>query len=94
MHNASALAGMAFSNVPWTEPQYYHLLFRLRHSTWPINAILMHVIRFNATKPKKFATWPKYETHIADKRYAEIARVLTAGKNDGRRRKQPDQGNH
>jgi acetaldehyde dehydrogenase / alcohol dehydrogenase len=35
-----------------------------------------HVIRYNATKPKKFVAFPKYSHFIADKRYAEIARVL------------------
>ena len=79
MHNASALAGMAFSNAfLGLNHSIAHKLgsaFDIPHGR--INAILMpHVIRFNATKPKKFATWPKYETYIADKRYAEIARVL------------------
>jgi acetaldehyde dehydrogenase/alcohol dehydrogenase len=41
------------------------------------NAILMpYVIRYNATKPTKFASFPKYDHFIADQRYAEIARVL------------------
>jgi acetaldehyde dehydrogenase/alcohol dehydrogenase len=35
-----------------------------------------HVIRYNATKPTKFAAFPKYENFIADQRYAEIARTL------------------
>ena len=41
------------------------------------NAILLpYVIRYNAQKPNKFATWPKYEHFIADQRYAEIAEML------------------
>ena len=41
------------------------------------NAILLpHVIRFNAGKPNKFMTYPKYEHFIADERYAEIAKIL------------------
>lgn len=41
------------------------------------NAILMpHVIRYNAQRPTKFASFPKYEAFIADQRYAEIARML------------------
>jgi acetaldehyde dehydrogenase / alcohol dehydrogenase len=41
------------------------------------NAVLMpHVIRYNATKPKKFTAFPKYNHFKADKRYAEIARIL------------------
>ena len=35
-----------------------------------------HVIRYNATKPRKHALFPKYEHFIADERYAEIARML------------------
>ena len=41
------------------------------------NAILLpHVIRYNAAKPNKFMTYPKYEHFIADQRYAEIAKLL------------------
>ena len=37
---------------------------------------LPHVIRYNAAKPNKFMTYPKYEHFIADERYAEIAKML------------------
>lgn len=41
------------------------------------NAIMLpHVIRYNAAKPNKFMTFPKFEHFIADKRYAEIAKML------------------
>ncbi|TYU82799.1 iron-containing alcohol dehydrogenase, partial [Listeria monocytogenes] len=41
------------------------------------NAILMpHVIRYNATKPRKHALFPRYESYRADQDYAQIARVL------------------
>src|SRR5690606_27766755 len=41
------------------------------------NAILMpHVIRYNAQRPTKFASFPKYDHFKADERYAEIARML------------------
>ena len=35
-----------------------------------------HVIRYNAKKPTKFASFPKYDHFVADKRYAEIARII------------------
>ena len=39
------------------------------------NAILLpYVIKYNATKPTKFATFPKYEHFIADVKYAKAAR--------------------
>ena len=40
------------------------------------NAILPHVIEYNATMPSKFAAFPKYKSFVADKKYAEIAKAL------------------
>ncbi|CAH0118554.1 MULTISPECIES: bifunctional acetaldehyde-CoA/alcohol dehydrogenase [unclassified Paenibacillus] len=79
MHNASTLAGMAFANA------FLGINHSLAHK-WGgeyhtahgrTNAILMpHVIRYNAKKPTKFQSFPKYDHFIADQRYAEIARIL------------------
>lgn len=79
MHNASTIAGMAFTNaflgINHSIAHKLGAAFGIPHGR--VNAILMpHVIRYNAEKPKKFATFPKYEHFIADKRYAEIARFL------------------
>lgn len=79
VHNASAIAGMAFTNAfLGINHSLAHKLgaeFHVPHGR--ANAILMpHVIRYNATKPTKFAAFPKYEHFIADERYAEIARSL------------------
>ena len=79
MHNASTIAGMAFANAfLGINHSLAHKLgaeFHIAHGR--ANTILMpHVIRYNATKPKKFAAFPKYEHFIADQRYAEIAKVL------------------
>lgn len=79
MHNASAIAGMAFSNAfLGINHSLAHKLgaeYHVPHGR--ANTILMpHVIRYNATKPTKLATFPKYEHFIADERYAEIARIL------------------
>ena len=79
MHNASTIAGMAFANAfLGINHSLAHKLgaeFHIAHGR--SNTILMpHVIRYNAAKPKKFASFPKYEHFIADQRYAEIARTL------------------
>ena len=79
MHNASCMAGMAFTNAfLGINHSMAHKLggeFHIPHGR--ANAILLpYVIEYNAKKPTKFATWPKYETFVADKRFAEIARML------------------
>lgn len=79
MHNASTIAGMAFANAfLGINHSLAHKLgaeFHIPHGR--ANTILMpHVIRYNATKPKKFTAFPKYEYFVADQRYAEIARML------------------
>jgi len=79
MHNASCIAGMAFTNAfLGLNHSMAHKLggeFHIPHGR--ANAILLpHVIEYNAQKPTKFVSFPKYETYIADKKYAEIARAL------------------
>ena len=47
--------------------------FHLPHGR--INAILLpYVVRYNASRPTKFVSWPKYEYFIADQKYANIAK--------------------
>lgn len=79
MHNASCIAGMAFTNAfLGLNHSMAHKLggdFHIPHGR--ANAILLpYIIEYNAAKPTKFASWPKYEYYIADERYAEIARHL------------------
>ncbi|MDU1846537.1 MAG: bifunctional acetaldehyde-CoA/alcohol dehydrogenase [Niallia nealsonii] len=79
VHNASTIAGMAFANAfLGINHSLAHKLgaeFHIAHGR--SNAILMpHVIRYNAEKPKKLASFPKYEHFKADQRYAELARIL------------------
>lgn len=79
MHNASAIAGMAFTNAfLGLNHSMAHKLggeFHIPHGR--ANAVLLpYVIAYNATKPTKFATFPKYETFIADNKYSRIAKHL------------------
>ena len=79
MHNASTIAGMAFTNAfLGVNHSLAHKIggeFHLPHGR--INAILLpYVIRYNATKPTKFVSFPKYEYYIADQKYAEVARKM------------------
>ncbi|WHY83838.1 bifunctional acetaldehyde-CoA/alcohol dehydrogenase [Neobacillus novalis] len=79
VHNASTIAGMAFANAfLGINHSLAHKLgaeFHIAHGR--ANTILLpHVIRYNAAKPRKFTAFPKYDHFIADKRYAEIARIL------------------
>ena len=79
MHNASALAGMAFANAfLGMNHSMAHKIggeYHVPHGR--ANAILLpYTIRYNGTKPQKLSTWPKYNFYQADERYAEIARIL------------------
>jgi acetaldehyde dehydrogenase/alcohol dehydrogenase len=80
MHNASCLAGMAFTNAfLGLNHSMAHKLggeFHIPHGR--ANAILLpYVIAYNGCAvPSKYASFPKYEHFIADARYAEIAKHL------------------
>lgn len=79
MHNASCIAGMAFTNAfLGLNHSMAHKLggeFHVPHGR--ANAILLpYVIKYNASLPSKFAAFPKYESYKADKRYAEIAEMV------------------
>ncbi|CAM3226608.1 bifunctional acetaldehyde-CoA/alcohol dehydrogenase [Vagococcus fessus] len=79
MHNASALAGMAFANA------FLGICHSIAHKCGGeyhiphgrTNAILLpHVIRYNAKDPSKHAMFPKYDYFRADQDYADIARFM------------------
>jgi len=79
MHNASCIAGMAFTNAfLGINHSMAHKLggeFHIPHGR--ANAVLLpYVIEYNAQNPSKFVSFPKYETFVADKKYAEIASAL------------------
>ncbi|WP_232696669.1 bifunctional acetaldehyde-CoA/alcohol dehydrogenase [Brevibacillus daliensis] len=79
VHHASCMAGMAFANAfLGINHSLAHKLgaeFHIPHGR--SNTILMpHVIRYNATVPNKFASFPRYGRFVAHERYADIARLL------------------
>ncbi|MCE5199954.1 bifunctional acetaldehyde-CoA/alcohol dehydrogenase [bacterium] len=79
MHNASTMAGMAFTNAfLGINHSLAHKIggqFHVPHGR--ANAILLpHVIRYNASTPSKYTAYPKYEYPVADRKYQEIAQAL------------------
>ena len=79
MHNASTIAGMAFTNaflgINHSLAHKIGAEFHLPHGR--INAILLpYVIRYNSQMPTKFVSFPKYEYFIADQKYADLSRRI------------------
>lgn len=79
MHNASTIAGMAFTNaflgINHSLAHKIGAEFHLPHGR--INAILLpYVIRYNSQIPTKFVSFPKYEYFIADQKYADLSRRM------------------
>lgn len=82
MHNASCIAGMAFTNAfLGLNHSMAHKLggeYHIPHGR--ANAILLpYEIAYNAQKPNKFSTFPKYEFFVADQKYAKVAKFLGIG---------------
>ena len=79
MHNASCIAGMAFTNAfLGVNHSIAHKLggeYHIPHGR--ANALILpYVVKYNGTKPTKMVSWPKYESYIADQKYAELAKRL------------------
>ena len=79
MHNASTIAGMAFTNaflgINHSLAHKIGAEFHLPHGR--INAILLpYVIKYNSSKPSKFVSFPKYEYFIADEKYSDLAKKV------------------
>lgn len=89
MHNASTIAGMAFSNAfLGLNHSMAHKLggeFHIPHGR--ANAILLpYVIEYNAKLPSKMVAFPKYKEFTADKKYSKIAQLMGIdGNTDGER---------
>lgn len=82
MHNASCIAGMAFTNAfLGLNHSMAHKLggeYHIPHGL--ANALLLpYICQYNAQKPTKFATFPKYEKFIADQKFAKIAKMIGVG---------------
>jgi len=79
MHNASTIAGMAFTNaflgINHSLAHKIGAEFHMPHGR--INAILLpYVVRYNSKMPSKFVSFPKYEYFIADQKYADLSRRM------------------
>lgn len=79
VHNASCLAGMAFTNAfLGINHSMAHILggkYHIPHGR--ANAILLpHVIKYNSSQPSKLACYPKYNTYQAPDRYRKVAAIL------------------
>lgn len=79
MHNASTMAGMAFSNAfLGVNHSLAHKIggqFHVPHGR--ANAILLpHVVRYNAGLPTKYAAFPQYTFPVAAEKYARLATLM------------------
>jgi len=82
MHNAAAIAGLAFANasvgVNHALAHAFGARFGISHGR--ANALMLpHVLRFNASVPTKFMPSPNQRAHVADKKYALMAELLGLG---------------
>lgn len=79
MHNASCIAGMAFTNAfLGVNHSIAHKLgseFHIPHGR--ANAIMLpYVIKYNGSNPSKLVSFPKYEYYRAPEKFQEIAKHL------------------
>jgi acetaldehyde dehydrogenase/alcohol dehydrogenase len=82
MHNASCMAGLAFSNasvgVNHALAHAFGARFGVAHGR--ANALMLpHVIAYNATAPTKFMPSPHQRAYVAHKKYATVADLLGLG---------------
>lgn len=79
MHNASCIAGMAFTNaflgINHALAHQLGATFNISHGR--ANAVLLpYVVAYNASSPSKFVSFPQYEYFHAPEKYRQLARML------------------
>jgi acetaldehyde dehydrogenase/alcohol dehydrogenase len=82
MANAATIAGLAFSNafvgVNHALAHAVGARFGIAHGR--ANAIFLpHVLRYNASLPRKFMPAPGYNTYVAPDKYTQISYILNLG---------------
>ncbi len=82
MSNAATIAGLAFSNaflgVNHALAHSFGARFGIAHGR--ANALFLpHVLRYNASLPRKFMPAPGYGSYVAPEKYAQAAWVLGLG---------------
>ena len=82
MHNASCMAGLAFSNasvgVNHALAHAFGARFGVAHGR--ANALMLpHVIAYNASAPAKFMPSPHQRAYVAHKKYATVADLIGLG---------------
>ena len=78
MHNASCLAGMAFSNafLGISHSMAHKIGGKFHTVHGETNATLLpYVIKYNGTQPGKLSIWPKYEHYKGAEKFQDIARM-------------------
>jgi acetaldehyde dehydrogenase/alcohol dehydrogenase len=85
MANAATIAGLAFSNaflgVNHALAHSFGARFGVAHGR--ANALFLpHVLRYNASLPRKFMPAPGYGAYVAPQKYAQAAWVLGLGGHD------------
>ena len=79
MANAATMAGMAFANafLGVCHSMAHKLGGEFKVSHGRANAVLLpYVIKYNSSLPSKLVAFPKYQHFNADKRYAELAKII------------------
>lgn len=78
IHNASCIAGMAFTNsfLGLNHSMAHKIGAEFNISHGRSNAILLpYIIKYNASLPEKFVAFPKYNKFVADEKYLKISKL-------------------
>lgn len=78
IHNASCIAGMAFTNsfLGLNHSMAHKIGAEFNISHGRSNAILLpYIIKYNSSLPEKFVAFPKYNKFVADEKYLKISKL-------------------